>query len=124
MVKCKSGLPYYQYQIGELGSVYVKEKLDHCGPQWENELVLVRPIMGWLVCIDYLKLNTWTHKDHFPMPFMYQMLDHIVSRRWYYLLDGYSVDNQISIAPEGQDKTFFNYLYSTFYIQEDALQSL
>ncbi|GKB35917.1 reverse transcriptase domain-containing protein [Tanacetum coccineum] len=28
---------------------------------------------GWLVCIDYRKLNEATTKDHFPLPFMDQM---------------------------------------------------
>ena len=36
----------------------------------KNELVPMRPVIGWRVCIDYQKLNAWTKKDHFPMPFM------------------------------------------------------
>ena len=36
----------------------------------KNELVLMRPMTGWRVCMDYQKLNGWTKKDHFPMPFM------------------------------------------------------
>ena len=27
--------------------------------------------------MDYRKLNSWTEKDHFPMPFMDQMLDRL-----------------------------------------------
>ena len=38
-----------------------------------NELVPMRPVTGWRVCMDYQKLNAWTEKDHFPMPF----LDHL-----------------------------------------------
>ena len=39
-----------------------------------NELVPTRTVTGWRVCIDYRKLNKATRKDHFPLPFMDQML--------------------------------------------------
>ncbi|GJT30525.1 reverse transcriptase domain-containing protein [Tanacetum coccineum] len=40
----------------------------------DNELILTRLVTGWRVCIDYRKLNDATRKDHFPLPFMGQML--------------------------------------------------
>ncbi|GJW86526.1 reverse transcriptase domain-containing protein [Tanacetum coccineum] len=42
-----------------------------------NELVLTRTVTGWRVCIDYRKLNEATAKDHFPLPFMDQMLERL-----------------------------------------------
>ena len=39
-------------------------------PNEKNEPVPMRLVTGWRVCIDYRKLNAWTEKDHFPMPFM------------------------------------------------------
>ncbi|CAN6692013.1 unnamed protein product [Malus baccata var. baccata] len=43
----------------------------------ENELVPTRIQIGWRVCIDYRKLNTTTKKDHFPLPFIDQMLESV-----------------------------------------------
>ncbi|GJT10925.1 reverse transcriptase domain-containing protein [Tanacetum coccineum] len=43
----------------------------------ENELIPTRLVTGWRVCIDYRKLNEATRKDHFPLPFMDQMLERI-----------------------------------------------
>ena len=55
---------------------------------------------GWRVCIDYRKLNLATRKDHFPLPFINQMLERIAGDAIYYFLDGYSGYNQIAIAPK------------------------
>nr|GEV46257.1 hypothetical protein [Tanacetum cinerariifolium] len=53
----------------------------------ENELILTQLVMGWRVCIDYCKLNEATRKDHFPLPFMDQMLESLVGNEYYYFLD-------------------------------------
>ena len=83
-------------------------------PNDKNELIPMRPVIGWRVCMDYQKMNSWTEKDHFPMPFMDQMLDRLAGRGWYYFLDGYSEYNQIFTAPEDQEKTTFTCPYGTF----------
>ncbi|CAN6544173.1 unnamed protein product [Malus baccata var. baccata] len=41
----------------------------------EEELVPTRIQTGWRVCTDYRKLNNTTRKDHFPLPFIDQMLE-------------------------------------------------
>uniref|UniRef100_A0A3Q7G561 Reverse transcriptase domain-containing protein n=1 Tax=Solanum lycopersicum TaxID=4081 RepID=A0A3Q7G561_SOLLC len=74
----------------------------------------MRWVTGWRVSMDYRKLNEWTEKDHFPMPFMDQMLYRLAGKGWYCLLDGYSGCNQISIAPEDQEKTTYTFPYGTF----------
>nr|GEW77710.1 reverse transcriptase domain-containing protein [Tanacetum cinerariifolium] len=55
----------------------------------ENELVLTRLVTGWRVCIDYRKLNEATRKDHFPLPFMDQMLERLAGNEYYCFLDGF-----------------------------------
>jgi len=40
----------------------------------KNELIPTSTITGWRMCIDYRKLNSMTRKDHFPLPFMDQIL--------------------------------------------------
>ncbi|XP_070679280.1 uncharacterized protein [Malus domestica] len=44
----------------------------------ENELVPTRIQTGWRVCIDYKKLNATTRNDHFPLPFIDQMLERFI----------------------------------------------
>ncbi|CAN6546972.1 unnamed protein product [Malus baccata var. baccata] len=46
----------------------------------ENELVPTRIQTGWRVCIDYRKLNATTRKDHFPLPFLDQMLERLAEK--------------------------------------------
>ena len=46
-------------------------------PNERNKLVPMWPVTGLRVCMDYQKLNAWTEKDHFPMPFMDHMLDRL-----------------------------------------------
>ena len=57
----------------------------------ENNILLPSKIVtGWRICIDYRKLNKATRKDHFPLPFLDQMLDRLAGHEYYCFLDGYS----------------------------------
>ena len=64
--------------------------------------------------MDYRKLNAWTESDHFPMPFMDQMLDKLEGKGWYCFLYGYCGYNQISMAPKDQEEITFTCPYGTF----------
>ncbi|GJS83214.1 reverse transcriptase domain-containing protein [Tanacetum coccineum] len=79
----------------------------------ENELIPTRLVTGWRVCIDYRKLNDATRKDHFPLPFMDQMLERLARNEYYCFLDGFSGYFQISIDPLDQEKTTFTALTRT-----------
>ena len=73
-----------------------------------------RLTIGWRVCIDYRRLNEVTRNDHFPLPFMDQLLERISGQLYYCFLDGYSSYFQIEIAIEDQEKTTFTYLFGTY----------
>jgi len=55
-----------------------------------------------------------TRKDHFPLPFMDQILERVASHEFYCFLDGYSGYNQIEIALEDQEKATFTCPFGTF----------
>ena len=65
-----------------------------------NESIPTRTVIVWRVCIDYIKLNTSTKKDHYPLPFIDQQLDRLKRHSHLCFLNGYSGYNQIAIAPE------------------------
>jgi hypothetical protein len=48
-----------------------------------------------------------TRKDHFPLPFMDQILERVTGHEFYCFLDGYLGYNQIEIALEDQEKITF-----------------
>ena len=74
--------------------------------EWVSPLVIVPKKNGkWRVCVDYRELNKATHKDHFPLPFIDQVLDTLSEKKFFFFLDGFSGYNQIQIALEDQDKT-------------------
>ena len=52
------------------GTTIIKEK--------NNELIPSRPVVGWRLCIDYRKLNAVPRKEHFPLPFLDQLLECIL----------------------------------------------
>ena len=69
---------------------------------------------GWRVCIDYRRLNEATRKDHFPLPFIDQLLERISRHPYYCFLDGYSSYFQIEISVEDQENTTFTCPFRTY----------
>ncbi|GKD35857.1 reverse transcriptase domain-containing protein, partial [Tanacetum coccineum] len=74
----------------------------------DNELVPTRTVTGWR------KLNDAIRKDHFPLPFIDQMLERLSGNKYYYFLDGFSGYFQIPLVLEDQEKTTFICPYGTF----------
>ncbi|XP_057808456.1 uncharacterized protein LOC131022932 [Salvia miltiorrhiza] len=80
----------------------------------KNELVPMRLVTGWRMCIDYRKLNAATRKDHFPLPLIDQMLERLAGQAFFCFLDGYSRYFQIYVNQEDQEKTTFTCPFGTF----------
>nr|GEZ10387.1 reverse transcriptase domain-containing protein [Tanacetum cinerariifolium] len=83
----------------------------------DNESIPTKLVTGWRVCIDYRKINEAIRKDHFPLPFMDQMLERLAGNEYYCFLDGFSWYFQILIDPQDQGKTTFTCPYGTFAYQ-------
>ena len=59
-------------------------------PDEHNDLVPTRTITGWCMCIDYRKLNKAIRKDHFPLPFIDQVIERLANFSYFCYLDGLS----------------------------------
>ena len=80
----------------------------------KGEIIPTRVPSSWRMCIDYRKLNAVTRKDHFPLPFLDQILERVAGHPYYCFLDGYYGYYQIPIALEDQEKTTFTCPFGTF----------
>jgi hypothetical protein len=69
------------------------------------------------MCIDYQKVNATTKKDHFPLPFINEMLERLAKHSFFYFLDVHSGYHQIPIHPDDQSKTTFTCPYGTYAYQ-------
>src|SRR6187399_2500412 len=66
------------------------------------------------MCIDYRKLNKATRKDHYPLPFIDQMLERLSKNTHFCYLDGYSGFSQIHVNIVDQEKTTFTCPFGTY----------
>nr|GEZ20223.1 reverse transcriptase domain-containing protein [Tanacetum cinerariifolium] len=83
-------------------------------PKFYTHKILMEEDYKPAVCIDYRKLNEATRKDHFPLPFMDQMLERLVGNGFYCFLDSFFGYFQIPIDPRDLEKTTFTCPYGTF----------
>ncbi|RDX70138.1 Retrovirus-related Pol polyprotein from transposon opus, partial [Mucuna pruriens] len=110
--------PISDSQWVSLVQVVPKKSRMHVMRNQQDELVPMQIQNSWRVCIDYRRLNQATRKDHFPLPFIDQVLEKLSGKSHYYLLDGFSGYMQIHIAPEDQYKTTFTCPFGTFDCME------
>jgi hypothetical protein len=80
----------------------------------KNELIPRWTFISWQRCIDYRKLNKATQKDHFPLPFIDEMLERLANHSFFCYLDGYSGYHQILIHLDDQSKIIFTCPYGNF----------
>ncbi|KAL6322994.1 hypothetical protein AAG906_023611 [Vitis piasezkii] len=77
-------------------------------------LKLLQAILSIPYHIAHGKLNVVTRKDHFPLPFIDQVLERVSGHPLYCFLDGYSGYFQIDIDVEDQEKTTFTCPFGTY----------
>ena len=82
-------LPVLKEELVKLlkaGLIYPVEHSD-----WGNPVVITpKHTGGWRVCIDYKPLNAVTKSNHYPLPFIDDILDRVVGYERYSVCDGYS----------------------------------
>ena len=83
-------------------------------PNDKDELISQRIITGYRMVIDFHKLNKATKKDHYPLPFIDQMLERLSKHTHFCFLDGYSGFSQIPVLVDDQSKTTFTCPFGTF----------
>ena len=66
------------------------------------------------MAIDFRRLNKATRKDHYPLPFIDQMLERLSKHTHFCFLDGYSGLSQIPMSAGDQSKTTFSCPFGTF----------
>ncbi|KAK1680447.1 hypothetical protein QYE76_041295 [Lolium multiflorum] len=83
-------------------------------PNDNDELIPQRIVVGYRMCIDFRKVNKVTKKDHYPLPFIDQMLERLSKNTHFCFLDGYSGFSQIAVKAKDQEKTTFTCPYGTY----------
>ena len=64
--------------------------------------------------IYFRKLNKATRKDHYPLPFINQILERLSKHTHFCFLYGYSGFSQIPVSADDQSKTTFTCPFGTF----------
>ncbi|RDX86705.1 Retrovirus-related Pol polyprotein from transposon 17.6, partial [Mucuna pruriens] len=82
-------------------------------PIWDSQWVSLMQVVLKKFEITIMK-NQQDELDHFPLPFIDQVLKKLARKSHYYFLDGFSGYMQIHITPEDQHKTTFTCPFGTF----------
>ena len=53
-----------------------------------NDLVPTRAVIGYGMCVDFRKLNKWTKKDHYSLPFINEILQRLANNSYFCYLEG------------------------------------
>ena len=94
----------------DVGFIYEVEHIE-----WVSPIVIVMKKNGNMrVCVDLKKFNATTIRDHYPLPFIEDVLERVVGHEAYIFLDRFSGYNQVSIDPKDQHKMAFATTWDIF----------
>ncbi|KAJ8652127.1 hypothetical protein O0I10_012232, partial [Lichtheimia ornata] len=83
--------------------------------EWTSPVLFVATKDGSLrLCVDYRRLNKITVKDHFPLPFIEELVDSMGGARYFSTLDAASVYWQVPMHEDSIPKTGFVTKYGVF----------
>lgn len=57
------------------------------------------------LCVDYMRLNSYTIKNKFPLPIIEELFEEFLGAKWFTTLDLRSGFHQILVAPQDRYKT-------------------
>ncbi|GJR91931.1 reverse transcriptase domain-containing protein [Tanacetum coccineum] len=92
----------------------IKCTIQGVNPTQTSEPFTIRIHFGRNPIANLIKLNEAAQKDHFPLPFMDQILERLAGNEFYCFLDGFLGYFQIPIDPQDQEKTTFTCPYGIF----------
>ena len=102
----KEHLPVLKEELSKLLKTKLICLVEHS--DWANPIVIIsKHTGGWRVCVDYKPLNAATKSNHYPLPFIDDILNEVARYESYSVCDGHSGYFQIAIAEEDQIKTTF-----------------
>ena len=83
--------------------------------EWLANVVLVPKKDGKVkVCVDFRNLNKASPKDDFPLPHIDMLVDSTSRHAMLSFTDGFFGYNQILMAPEDREKTYFITEWGTY----------
>mgnify|MGYP003745750355 CR=1 FL=1 len=84
-------------------------------PEWLANVVLVPKKDGKVrMCVDFWDLNKANPKDNFPLPYIDILVDNTAGHALLSFMDEFSGYNQIKMAPEDMEKTYFITPWGTY----------
>ena len=85
-------------------------------PEWLDNVVLVpKKDSKVRVCVDFRDLNKASPKDDFPLLHIDMLVDSTAGHSMLSFMDGFFGYNQILMAPNDMEKTFFITEWGTYY---------
>ncbi|GJR56632.1 putative reverse transcriptase domain-containing protein [Tanacetum coccineum] len=109
------GLPEMQGLSNQLKEIQDKGFIRPSSSPWGAPVLFVKKKDGlFRMCIDYRELNKLTIKNHYPLPRIDDLFDHLQGS-WYFLkIDLHSGYHQLRVREEDIPKTAFRTMYGHF----------